>query len=262
MKMGVRAGALALASGLAAPALAAPSSDYLVPHVKAGDVLPTVFSRTISVRGAGFEEIVQRVGGTATDTITDATPDRITENETARYDGRPDSSAEAQWRDHMRTNCYGGTCAPYNQTSASLFPTLLWGEAPTDISVGTAWKVAVTAPWEIGPAGEENVRVARIDAANHIVTLERRGQGNGAWDGYDIKRTVAITANGKPLAVHVIPGDAHWEGLTVVREGVILSDEIMVHQDVTLRADSGESFAATRRSYTLLNAAPQDSVMP
>lgn len=243
-------------------AWAAPSADYLSPHVKVGDKLPTVFSRTISLRGEGFEEVVQRVSGSSIDIITGIDGDTIREKFAARYDGRPDVVGDTEWRNHMRASCYAGVCRPYDQTSASLFPTLLWGDAPKDINVGATWKVTVGKPWEIGPAGSEEVRVMRIDPANHIVTLERRGRGQGAWGGFDANRTITITAGDKSLNAHIIPGDAHWEGLTTVREGVIVADEIMVHQDVMLETDTGESFSAIRRSYTLLNAAPQDSVLP
>lgn len=235
------------------------SARYLVPQPKAGEKLTTVFSKAVSIRGEGFDEFVARVSGTATDTILSVKNGVISESSVYRYDGHADGTSTSDIREHGTVYCYEGKCAPNDETSAALFDPLLWGQIPQQITMGTNWTVRIDAPWEIGPKGEEQVRVVRLDRDEALVTLERKGHGDGpsSDDARSAKRT--ITSQGKTLTVTIIPGPTQWEGLTTVSQGETVSDEIIAQRHVKLVADSGETFEGEERVYTLLIRAPDVS---
>ena len=74
------------------------------------------------------------------------------------------------------------------------------------------------------------------------------------------KQQIAITTRaGRTLEVRLMPGNAHWSGYTVVREGVIIADEILVERHLTLVGPAGQRFEAEQRSYTLENLAGEGS---
>jgi hypothetical protein len=245
-----------LLASIAAPALADPSGVFLSPQVKPGDRLAAVFSKAVAISGDGFDTHVGRISGDSSDEVASVAPDVITLHETYLYDGRPGGLVTTEVRDHGATICTGGKCAPNDQTSASMFNPLLWGPVPTEISAGDQWKVVVAAPWEIGPAGEEEVRVVRLDAAQGLVTLERRGSGQGPSSDDAAQPELTITSKGRSLKVRIVPGETHWEGRATIIKGVTLSDEIMARRPVTLIADNGETFKGEERVYTLYIQAP------
>jgi hypothetical protein len=119
---------------------------------------------------------------------------------------------------------------------------------------GMTWRVDISQPWELGPAGEQTVTAISLDACNKTVTLEREGSGDGFFDN-DSKQ-VPIVKDGKPYNVDVVPGHSHWIGYTTVREGVILSDELLVTRPVTLSSREVGTLPAVERQYILLNAMP------
>src|SRR3546814_1774079 len=49
---------------------AEPATSFLRPELKVGEHLSDVFAKTVSTRGAGFEEKVDRISGTADYTVT------------------------------------------------------------------------------------------------------------------------------------------------------------------------------------------------
>ena len=139
---------------------AEPAATFLRPDLKVGERLSDVFSKTVSTRGAGFEEKVDRISGTADYTVTDVTAKAIVFDEDDRYDGYPARGPLHKveiLRDGI-TNCYAGKCRINDQTSGVVFNPLLWGKAPDPLRAGMSWDVAIPAPWEIGPAGAERVR--------------------------------------------------------------------------------------------------------
>lgn len=168
------------------------------------------------------------------------------------------------------------TTAVVEPSSAYLAPSLKVGERLSSVFSKAA---AITGPgfhdvvgrisgtsedvvtaWEIGPPGTERVRVLRIDALNHEITLTREGRGIGASSDDAHKREISITTNaGKKLHVQITPGEAHWSGYTTVRKGVIIADEILVERHVTLVARTGQKFEGEERSYTLENLASDRS---
>jgi hypothetical protein len=54
----------------------------------------------------------------------------------------------------------------------------------------------------------------------------------------------------------VVPGASRWIGYTTFREGVVISDELIVERPLTLTAEGLGSVAASEREYILLNAMP------
>jgi hypothetical protein len=222
--------------------------------------LSDVFAKTVSTKGEGFEEKVDRISGTADYTVTGVTAKAFVFDESDRYDGYPASGPVHDieiLRDGI-TNCHAGKCRINDQTSGVIFNPLLWGKAPDQLRAGTSWDVAIPDPWEIGPAGTEQVRVLRVDPGNGSITLLRTGRGEGmsSDDQSREKRAkpmqITTTAR-KTVTVSVIPGKASWSGYTTIRRGVIVSDVIMVQRHVTLVSASGEKFEGEQRSYTLLN---------
>lgn len=239
---------------------------FLRPELKVGERLSDVFSKTVSTRGTGFKENVDRISGTADYTVTGVTAKATVFDEEDRYDGYPASGPLHDieiLRDGI-SNCHEGKCRINDQTSGVIFNPLLWGQAPDQLRAGMSWNVTVPKPWEIGPAGAEQVRVLRVDPGNGVVTLSRTGNGAGlsSDDQHREKsgKPMQITTTaGKTIEVSVIPGKASWSGYTTIRRGVIVSDVIMVRRHVTLVSRNGDKFEGEQRSYTLLNLS-QDAI--
>lgn len=245
---------------------AEPATTFLRPGLTVGERLSDVFSKTVSTKGAGFKENVDRISGTADYTVTGVTAKAIVFDEDDRYDGYPASGPVHDieiLRDGI-TICHAGQCRINDQTSGVIFNPLLWGKAPDQLRADASWELAIAAPWEVGPAGSEQVRVLRIDARNGIVTLTRTGNGTGPSSDDQHreksgKSMQLITTAGKTIDVSVIPGKASWSGYTTIRRGIIVSDVIMVRRHVTLVSKSGDKFEGEQRSYTLLNLS-QDAI--
>lgn len=236
----------------------ADSSDaYLKPALKVHERLAGVFSKTVSIKGSGFDEYTKRIAGSANYTVTAVTPEAISFTSDYRYDGYPSGGGNYKILRDGITNCWDDKCAVNDETSGVLFNPLLWGVIPKELTVGTQWIAHITRPWEIGPAGTERVEVMRLDPLNSVIVLAREGSGTGSSsDDEALKasgKSVTITRRGKEIAVSLIPGKAHWTGYTTVCRGVIISDVIMVHRQVTMVSKSGETFQGEQRSYTLLD---------
>lgn len=242
------------------------ATTFLRPELKVGEHLSDVFAKTVSTRGAGFEEKVDRISGTADYTVTGVTAKAFVFDEADRYDGYPANGPVHDieiLRDGI-TNCHAGKCRINDQTSGVIFNPLLWGKAPDQLRAGTIWDLAIPKPWEIGPAGTEQVCVLRADPHGGVITLTRTGSGEGpsSDDQSREKRGKPMqitTTAGKTIEVSVIPGKASWSGYTTIRRGVIVSDVILVQRHVTLVAAGGDRFEGEQRSYTLLNLS-QDAI--
>lgn len=254
---GAIAASAALLLGVAAPAYADPSDTYLKPAVKTGEHLVDVFSKAVSIQGAGFDEYVKRISGGANYTISGVAKDGIIFSSDYRYDGFASGSGSYKALSDGMTNCNQGKCSLDDETSGLLFNPLLWGPVPKDIHVGSSWTVHITQSWEIGPPGTEEVRVVSLDPANGEITLAREGSGSGPSSDDEAReqsnKPVTITKDGKQIEVSVVPGVAHWSGYTTISKGVIVGDVIMVERHVTLVPKTGEKFEAEQRTYTLLN---------
>ncbi|MEI7035175.1 hypothetical protein [Fulvimonas yonginensis] len=112
----------------------------------------------------------------------------------------------------------------------------------------------IAGPWELGPRGRQTVTVVALDPADARVTLEREGEGGGAYLGDRLAAT--LVRAGRSYAVRVQPGRSHWIGYTTFRAGVVLSDELLVERPVTLVSDELGRVPAHEREYILLAAMP------
>lgn len=254
-------GMTTLAAGIVAAALAVsgsaradtPSRTFLQPNLTVGERMTHVFSRAISIKGEGFKEYVIRISGTARDTILSIEPRGITLQEHYRYDGHAAGSGRWKILADGVTHCWKGRCSIDRDTSGIIFSPQLWGHVPGNIHVGSTWTATIAEPWELGPPGKEAVRVVGMDPARHVVTLVRRGSGDYEA-GDDSAHAITITTgDGKPLQVKVKPGASRWRGRTIVRDGIIVGDTIMVTRQVTLVSASGRTFSGEERAYTLEN---------
>jgi hypothetical protein len=229
---------------------------YLEPKLQTGQAFGNVFSRTISYRveGSDIDELVRRASGTGTYVVAENSQAHLVLDGTFRYDGRPEYKGKTEMKDRGRTICYDGNCSPATDASGPFFNPLLWGDPKGTIRKGMSWNVAIAEPWELGPPGQQTVTVIEVDPAGHSVTLKREGSG----DGYcaDDKKQIQVSKDGKSYLVDVAPGRSHWVGYTRFREGVVISDELLVERPVTLTSKELGSLLARERQYILLNASP------
>lgn len=232
----------------------APAGDFLQPRLHVGEQLSHVFSRTISIEGAGFREIVQRVSGTGHGVVASTGSQGIAMRSEYRYDGTPSSTGIEKFAADGATVCWNGRCAIDRDTSGAVFNRTLWGNPPENLQVGSTWIAAIPQPWELGPAGTETVRVVQLDPASHTITLSREGHGSGLSLHDQHAGQIDITkGDGASLKATVVPGKTSWSGRTIVRDGVVVADTIMVERDVTLVTASGRKFRGKERAYTLEN---------
>jgi hypothetical protein len=230
------------------------SSLGLQPHVQPGQKLGNVFSRAIAYKADGVDDVVRRVSGTAEYVVSESSADEIAVDGTFLYDGRPEAKGKTEFKDQGRVSCWDGKCATATDASGLLYNAGVWGSPPSSLRKGTSWEVVIAEPWELGPAGKETVTVLALDPAEHSVTLQREGTGEGFFDN-DAKQ-VHLTKDGKSYTADVSPGRAQWRGFTTFREGVVISDELLVERPVTLTSKELGSIAGMERQYILLNAMP------
>jgi hypothetical protein len=134
-----------------------------------------------------------------------------------------------------------------------MFNSLIWGTPPAKIKTGDTWEVVIPQPWELGGAGKQKITVMEIDENDHMVRLKREGSSEGFYD--NDARQITITKDATPVKVAVNPGSSHWIGYTIFKNGLVVSDELMVSRPVTLSADNIK-MDAFEREYILLNAMP------
>lgn len=232
-----------------------PSSVYLQPQVQTGDKLSTIFSEAISYRAAGFDDSLDRASGTADYVVTESTPDAIGIDITSLMDGKSERKGHAEIREQGRTACQKGKCSPTKDASGLVYNATLWGVPPASLRKGISWEVAIAEPWELGPGeSKETVTVLAVDAANHSVTLQREGSGEGPFDNDD--KQVHLTKDGKSYVADMNPGRSHWKGYTTFREGIVISDELLVERPVTFSSKDLGSLNGSERVFILLNARP------
>lgn len=248
------AACMLLALVAAPPTHADPSGAYFGLHLQRGETITDIFSKTISIKGNGFQEVALRISGSATYSTLDPSPSAPVFREQYRYDGRGGGDETITLRDDGQSYCTDGKCSVDSDSSGVAFNPLLWGAPPQSVKSGTSWQVTVRQPWELGPPGRETVRVASLDPVNHVVMLDRTGTGTGESNEEDAHST-HISVGGKSVQVQIVPGRSHWRGRTVFQSGIILSDVILIERPVTLISKQG-TFHGVEREYTLLNALP------
>jgi hypothetical protein len=227
---------------------------YLTPKLRIGETLSNIFSRTISYKPESADEAVWRASGTAIYTVVDNSPANLSLDGQFRYDGRPQSTGKTVIKDSGKTLCYKDKCGLNTDASGLLYNPFLWGNPNGALKTGATWNVSLTEPWELGPPGQETVTVMSVDPVNHSVTLKREGSGEGFFA--DDAKQIHVNKEGKPYLVDVVPGKSHWTGYTTFREGVVISDELLVDRSVTLVSKELGSIPTAQREYILLNAMP------
>ena len=225
---------------------------YLTPQIKTGARIETIFSKTVAITGTGFEPLVRRVSGSASDTILATGPYGLKDDSHYIYDGLASGSGVIVIRGDGIHYCdTQGRCSENNQTSAPIFDPMLWGQVPTDLAVGRSWTVDVKSPWEIGPTGTEEVSVLRLDRSLGLITLARHGKGRG-MSSDDIRRhDFTITAHGHEIKVQLHPGPAVWQGRATFLHGLTIVDEIVLTRPVKLVSNSRHTFRGEERIYTI-----------
>jgi len=230
---------------------------YLIPKLRTGEMLSNIFSRTISYKPEGADEAVWRASGTAIYTVVDNSAANLSLDGQFRYDGRPQSTGKTVIKDGGKTLCYKEKCGLNTDASGLLYNPFLWGNPNGALKSGATWDVSISESWELGPPGKETVTVISVDPVNHSVTLKREGSGEGFFA--DEAKQIHVNKEGKSYLVDVVPGKSHWIGYTIFREGVVMSDELLVERSVTLVSKELGNLPAAQREYILLNAMPSPS---
>ncbi|WP_147313907.1 hypothetical protein [Deminuibacter soli] len=227
---------------------------YLVHHFNIGERFGTVFSRTITITGDGFTTNVARISGTGDYTVTGNNAQQTDFAVVFLIDGRPEDKCSIVLKDSGKTLVYNGK--PFTNTDASglSYNPLLWGMPQAKLTKGMVWEIDIKQPWELGGPGRQRVEVLETDAAGRQVTLKREGDGDGAFFGD--RREADIVKDGKTIRMQITSGKSHWTGYTIFKNGIVISDELMVTRPLTLQTDSLR-LPATQRQYILLNQRPQ-----
>jgi len=231
------------------------SSIFFLPSLKVGEKHGNIFSRAISFSGKDFKAAAKRVSGTCIYTVNDNNPIKPVFDTYYNYDGAVEGNSKIMVMDNGSKNGAPDSKETYNNTDGSglLFNSLIWGNPPKQLQEGTQWTINMDIPWELGGIGRQTVTVLEIDEAHHTIRLEREGTSQGFFD-HDLKE-LEIVNNGKNLKVQITPGAAHWKGHTTFKNGLVISDELLVSRPVTLTAEN-QRFDGEEREYILLNEMP------
>lgn len=232
------------------------ASRCLETRMQVSQEIGNVFSRTVAFQINGFDPLVSRVSGTGIYKVKQITPEQIVTDATFLYDGRPASRGESTIKDGGRTLCWKDNCSTATDASGVSINPLLWGTPKGRLHVGQSWEVRIALPWELGPPGQETVKVISIDPLNDSITLERSGQGEG--DAANEIKKIPLVKDKKTYVVEVSAGKAKWSGYTTFRRGVILSDVLLMERPVTVTSKEFGQSSGTEREYILLNASAPD----
>jgi hypothetical protein len=232
------------------------SGWYLKPVFKKGDTLGNIYSRTIAYSGKDFKDTVRRISGTSIYTVIDDNSAKPIFNETDLYDGRPVSTGRSSIEFSGKGSFNG---QEFVNTSASglLYSEVVWGKLPSLLHEGDSWKSNIKQAWELGGPGVQKVTVVTLDEKHHTVMLKRDGISEGFYDS-DPTQLEIRKNDGEKLKMNLAPGQSHWTGYTIIRSGVIISDELLVIRDFTLSAGD-IVFRGKERQYILLNAMPAEA---
>jgi hypothetical protein len=233
------------------------SAGFLRPAPVQRQAFSQVFSRTISTRVEGFDWIARRLSGTGSYRLSGVVSDQFVFESKFIYDGKPLASGITKIRRDGGESCWEDKCGPATDASGLFFNSMLWGTPPKKIGVGTSWHTRISLPWELGPAGEEEVTVTALDASTGSVTLLRKGSGAGPFDndGAQIK----LTKDGKEYVMDSKAGQASWCGYATIARGIIISDELLVERTLSLSSEELGEKTGFQRQYILLSQMPQSA---
>jgi hypothetical protein len=218
-----------------------------------GEKLSNIFSRTVAYHCEEFADIVQRVSGTATYTVIDNNPQAPVFESSSLYDGRPEGGGRYTVRNDGQS-IYNGKLYQDESASGLLFNSFIWGVPPSTLREGDQWENVISQPWELGGPGKQTVHVMQIDKLHHSITLKREGSSEGFYD-HDAKQITVTLKDGKKVKMDLVPGKTNWSGYTTFKNGVVISDELLVTRPVSWKNDS-LAFNGLQREYILLNAMP------
>lgn len=224
--------------------------SYFTHKFKTREKFATIFSRTIAVTGDDFQPFVFRISGTGNYSVTSTTENQADFDAVFLYDGRPEDHSKTGIRDSGKTLIYNGKPSVNTDASGLTYNALLWGNPPEKLKTGDSWEVSIAQPWELGGIGRQRIEVIDADPATHLIRLKREGDGEGAFA--DDQPEMEIVNKGQRLRVKVIPGKNHWVGYTTFKNGILISDELVVTRPLTLVHDT-QHFTASQRQYILLN---------
>ncbi|MEO8725757.1 MAG: hypothetical protein ABI383_06495 [Acidobacteriaceae bacterium] len=230
------------------------ASDYLGTKLQAGETHSNIYSLAVSYQATGMDEVVHRVSGTSTyKVLSVVAPDDYVFESTDRYDGHPETINKSELKDHGRTLCSQGECRTYTDGSGLLYNALLWGEPKGELHKGMTWTVTIGQKWELASGGIQTVTVESVDPATHTVTLKREGSAQALPTD---KKQLPVTKGEQKFTADVVPGNSHWSGYTTFREGLVISDELLMERPVKITANGLGSLNGMERAYFLLNAMP------
>jgi len=231
--------------------------SYLRPHFAPGQHYSNIFSLMVSVEGPGFETWVNRVAGSGTYVVSSVTATQVKFNSWYRYDAL--GAGNGPFTIDLATlyPVQGGKVTPDTQGSGLAYNPFLWGQPRAGLRVGESWDVAIPTQWELGPAGVQHVSVVSIDPAGSIVTLEREGTATSHQPG---AKAFAVMVHGVKRTVRSFPdGPTHWRGYTTFRDGIVMSDDVLMEYRVVLKSPGQPDLTGTKRAIMLLNAVPGDT---
>lgn len=227
-----------------------PTDQYFTHRFQTGEKFGTVFSRTISVTSNDFQPIVFRISGTGNYTVTSAKGNQPDFDAVFLYDGRPEDRSITSIKDAGKTLVYNGKPSINTDGSGLTYNSWLWGNPPLHLKAGDSWEVAIDHPWELGGRGRQKIEVIDAEPNSQLIRLKRQGNGDGAFA--DEQTEMEIVSKGKPLRVKITPGKSHWVGYAIFKNGIVISDELVVTRQLTLTHDTLK-FSASQRQYILLN---------
>jgi hypothetical protein len=233
------------------------ASKCLHTNVQVSQEIGNTFSRTIAFHITGFDDFVRRVSGTGAYKVLTVSPEEIVSDSSFLYDGAPVSKGETAIKDDGRTICWKGKCSPATDASGVSMNPLLWGAPSGTLHLGQRWEVSIPIPWELGPAGKQLVKILSIDPKNDSITLERTGAGDG--DTANEIKKLPLVKDKNTYTVDVSMGAAKWRGRTTFRNGIIVSDVLLVERAVTVNSKEFGQSTGTERQYILLNESPLGS---
>jgi hypothetical protein len=229
--------------------------SYLVPQFQPGQTYSNVFSISRSIKADGFDELVRRNGGSADYSAIGSSADSWSFRAAYHYDGQPVQQEVGYFRDGGRSYCVGNVCNRYSDASGLLYNPAFWGTPLKRLSKGMSWTVDIAEPWELGGANSrQTVTVILADPISETVMLMREGASNGPFENESAH--IKLSQGGQSIALELAPGEAHWTGYATFRQGVVVSDELVVTRTDVLRGGDGREYPATERRIMLLNASP------
>jgi hypothetical protein len=227
-------------------------------NLRSGDSIANVFSRTISFSVEGFPDVVKRISGSALYRINEVSTSYVDFDINYYYDGRPPGKDTIRLQDEGSTSCSGNLCTRSLDASGAFYNRLLWGSIPKRADLNSTWTVSISTPWELGPAGTEQITVKYIDQPHGMITLQRTGEGDGPFA--DDLSQLELKREAQTYQVKIEPGHSKWSGYATFVDGIVQSDELLVERPIKLFSKELGELKGLERQYILLNRCPESSL--